>query len=148
MTTKGGHVLNGNTSGFLWKTSQKKKKWLSEAALRIHPSSVRRTATDIQALSVWLFPSGSLQHARRPGCWFALNDVTYHMVLFPLCLDIPVPWEAPMLLPHSCTLYSLYITERASSPFTCIFCLIILPRHWLSSWWTASGLRSNLRKAN
>lgn len=78
---------------------------------------MRRTATDIQALSVALLPSGNLQHTRRSGCWFALNDVTYHMVLFPLCLDIPVPWEASILLPHSCTLYSLYIRERPSSPF-------------------------------
>lgn len=61
------------------------------------------------------------------GCWFALNDVTYVCYytydvinlryFFPLCLDIPVPWEVSMLLPHSCTLYSLYVRETASSPF-------------------------------
>lgn len=52
------------------------------------------------------------------GCWFALNDVAYHRVLFPLCLDAPVLWDwISMQLPHSCTLYSLYIRKRASCPF-------------------------------
>lgn len=55
---------------------------------------------------------------------------------FPCCCLTPVLYTA-------CTW-----GKEHHSPFTWIFHFIILPRHWLSSQWTAFGLYSNLRKAN
>lgn len=101
--------------------SKEGTQWLSEAAPIIHLSSVRRRkATDRQAPSASVFdcsPQEICSMQEDHGCCVALNDVTYHMVLFPLCLDIPVPWGVSMLLPRSCALYSLYIRKRASFPF-------------------------------
>lgn len=94
-------------------------QWLSEAAPIIHPSSVRRrTATDTQALSVSVFdysPQEICNMQDDHGCWCALN-ITYHSAV-PSMPGCSCPWEVSMLLPHSCTLHSLHIRKRASTPF-------------------------------
>lgn len=104
--------------------------------------------TGTQRLSVFDYSPQEICNMQDDrGCWFALNDVTYHVVLFSLpgysCPLRSFHTTASLLLP-----YTGYTSGKEHHPpFTWIFYLTILPRHWLSSWWTAFGRFSNLGKA-